>query len=57
MKSRLLLATALAIPLIATAETPRVHERILDNGLKVLVTEDHRARIVTSQVWYKVGSR
>ena len=56
MKSRLLLATALAIPLIATAETPRVHERNLDNGLKVLVKEDHRAPIVTSQVWYKVGS-
>ena len=37
MKSQLLLATALAIPLIATAETPRVHERNLDNGLKVLV--------------------
>ena len=56
MKSQLLLATALAIPLIATAETPRVHERNLDNGLKVLVKEDHRAPIVTSQVWYKVGS-
>ncbi len=56
MKSRLLLATALAIPLVATAEAPKVHERLLDNGLKVLVKEDHRAPIVTSQVWYKVGS-
>ncbi|NCA90879.1 MAG: insulinase family protein [Gammaproteobacteria bacterium] len=34
----------------------QVHERILDNGLKVLVKEDRRAPIVTSQVWYKVGS-
>jgi zinc protease len=33
-----------------------VHERILDNGLKVLVKPDRRAPIVTSQVWYKVGS-
>ena len=56
MKSRLLLATALAIPLVATAEAPKVQERLLDNGLKVLVKEDHRAPIVTSQVWYKVGS-
>ncbi|MBP7983630.1 MAG: insulinase family protein, partial [Chromatiaceae bacterium] len=56
MKSRLLLATALALPLVATAEAPKVHERLLDNGLKVLVKEDHRAPIVTSQVWYKVGS-
>ncbi len=56
MKSRLLLVTALAIPLVATAEAPKVQERLLDNGLKVLVKEDHRAPIVTSQVWYKVGS-
>jgi len=33
-----------------------VHEKILDNGLKVLVKRDDRAPIVTSQVWYKVGS-
>lgn len=33
-----------------------VHERVLDNGLKVLVKRDDRAPIVTSQVWYKVGS-
>ncbi len=33
-----------------------VHERVLDNGLKVLVKPDDRAPIVTSQVWYKVGS-
>ncbi|MCG6942322.1 MAG: insulinase family protein [Thiohalocapsa sp.] len=35
---------------------PEVHERVLENGLKVLVKPDHRAPIVTSQVWYKVGS-
>ena len=28
----------------------------LDNGLKLIVKEDHRAPIVVSQVWYKVGS-
>jgi zinc protease len=33
-----------------------VYERVLDNGLKVLVKPDRRAPIVTSQVWYKVGS-
>ncbi|MCG6861752.1 MAG: insulinase family protein [Chromatiaceae bacterium] len=33
-----------------------VHERVLGNGMKVLVKPDHRAPIVTSQVWYKVGS-
>ncbi len=33
-----------------------VHEFKLDNGMKVIVKEDHRAPIVVSQVWYKVGS-
>jgi len=34
----------------------RVHEFSLDNGLQIIVKEDHRAPIVVSQVWYKVGS-
>jgi zinc protease len=29
----------------------------LDNGLRVLLLEDHRSPIVSVQVWYKVGSR
>ncbi|MGH8550884.1 MAG: M16 family metallopeptidase [Methylococcales bacterium] len=33
-----------------------VSERRLENGLKILVKEDHRAPVVVSQVWYKVGS-
>lgn len=33
-----------------------VHEKVLANGLKVIVKEDHRAPVATSQVWYKVGS-
>lgn len=35
---------------------PVVHDFQLDNGLKLLVQEDHRAPVVVSQVWYKVGS-
>jgi zinc protease len=31
-------------------------EYTLDNGLKLIVKEDHRAPVVVSQVWYKVGS-
>ncbi|MCP4041438.1 MAG: insulinase family protein, partial [Gammaproteobacteria bacterium] len=33
-----------------------VHEFTLDNGLKVIIKEDHRAPVVVSQIWYKVGS-
>ena len=49
----LLPALLLGVAFNASAE---VSERVLDNGLKVLVKPDHRAPIVTSQVWYKVGS-
>ena len=37
------------------AEVPKVYEKTLDNGLKVLVKPDTRAPIVVSQIWYKVG--
>ena len=33
-----------------------VHEYQLDTGLKLIVKEDHRAPVVVSQVWYKVGA-
>ncbi|MBF0317791.1 MAG: insulinase family protein [Nitrospirae bacterium] len=31
-------------------------EYFLDNGLKVLMVEDHKVPIATFQIWYKVGS-
>ncbi|BBP02161.1 M16 family metallopeptidase [Sulfuriferula nivalis] len=33
-----------------------VQQFALDNGLQVIVQEDHRAPIVVSQVWYRAGS-
>ncbi|MDO7711730.1 MAG: insulinase family protein, partial [Pseudomonadota bacterium] len=41
------------IPVITMAN---VTEYQLDNGLKLIVKEDHRAPVVVTQVWYKVGS-
>jgi len=35
---------------------PPVHSWQLPNGLQLFVQEDHRAPVVVSQVWYKVGS-
>jgi len=40
-------------PLQAWAST---HEFKLDNGMKLIVREDHRAPVVVSQVWYRAGS-
>jgi len=34
----------------------KTSEYKLDNGLKIIVREDHRAPVVVSQVWYKAGS-
>ena len=34
-----------------------VTEATLDNGLRVLLLEDHRSPIVSFQMWYRVGSR
>ncbi|MDZ7828481.1 MAG: pitrilysin family protein [Halofilum sp. (in: g-proteobacteria)] len=50
-----LLAVALFAPAVA-APAADVHEFELDNGMRVLVREDHRAPVVVSQVWYRVGS-
>ncbi|MCQ4318698.1 M16 family metallopeptidase [Stutzerimonas stutzeri] len=44
------------MPLVMAAEAQPTHEFFLNNGLKVIVREDHRAPIVVSQLWYKVGS-
>jgi zinc protease len=52
-----LLLSNLSLPVLAAATAePSTHEFILDNGLKLIVREDHRAPVVVSQLWYKVGS-
>jgi zinc protease len=52
-----LLLGFLCLPLSAFAAAPQpTHEFSLDNGLKVIVREDHRAPVVVTQLWYKVGS-
>ena len=52
-----LLLSTIVMPLVAVAaDAQPTHEFTLDNGLKVIVREDHRAPVVVSQVWYKVGS-
>ncbi len=52
-----LLLGTLLMPLTAQAAAPQpTHEFSLDNGLKVIVREDHRAPVVVSQLWYKVGA-
>ncbi|MED5611277.1 pitrilysin family protein [Pseudomonas sp. JH-2] len=52
-----LLWGVLCLPLFALAAEPQpTHEYVLDNGLKLVVREDHRAPVVVSQLWYRIGS-
>ena len=45
----------LAAPAITQTATA-THERVLANGLRVIVKEDHRAPVAMIMLWYKVGS-
>ena len=50
-----LCVVGLSLPLASFAAS-EAQEKMLSNGLKVIVKEDHRAPVVVSQVWYKAGS-
>lgn len=52
-----LAAIIFIIFLIPITVSAYVKEYKLDNGLKVLIIEDHKAPLATFQIWYKVGSR
>jgi len=51
-----MLALVLGLFSVVSFAEGEIHEYKLDNGLKLIVKEDHRAPIMVSQVWYKVGS-
>jgi zinc protease len=50
------ISVLLTLLLFACLGQAGVVEHQLENGMKVIVKEDHRAPIAVSQVWYKVGS-
>jgi zinc protease len=57
---RLALVATLLLVLAAGAAAQngdRVLAATLENGLRVLLQEDHRSPIVSFQMWYRVGSR
>lgn len=53
MSIKNLLFLLLAVPTVVLANT---QEFKLENGLKIIVQEDHRSPVVVSQVWYKAGA-
>jgi zinc protease len=49
-------ALVLLVATFQAMAADRTHESLLDNGLKLIVQEDHRAPVAVVQIWYKVGS-
>jgi zinc protease len=67
LRSGLVAVSVLVTSLFLVSVTPAISEEkipklfdpkttVLDNGLEVVVLEDHRAPVVTHMVWYKVGA-
>src|SRR5947199_8937986 len=52
-----LVLLVLAAGSAAAQSGERVLAATLENGLRVLLQEDHRSPIVSCQMWYRVGSR
>lgn len=46
----------LALPVAAEGIDDKVTDFTLDNGMQVVVVEDHRAPVVQQMVWYRAGS-
>lgn len=55
MRTKSFLIFLLIMPLTVFANAT-IQEFKLDNGLKLIVQEDHRSPVVVSQVWYRAGS-
>ena len=51
-----ILAVVAAVPAVAAKADEMVTYFTLDNGMDVVVVEDHRAPVVQHMVWYRAGS-
>ena len=47
---------AILFVVTATGAQAAITDVTLDNGMRVIVQEDHRAPVMVSQVWYRAGS-
>ena len=51
-----LCAAALLAPVLAGNVWANPQEKTLENGLKIIVKEDHRAPTAVQMLWYRVGA-
>jgi len=52
----LLLIAGMTMPAALSAVSDPVHQRVLANGLQVVVVEDHAAPVVQVAMWYRFGA-
>lgn len=50
------LALLLFCAALSSYAAGNVHQYTLDNGLKIVVKEDHRAPVAVTMIWYNIGS-
>ncbi|QRN02868.1 insulinase family protein [Legionella sp. MW5194] len=50
------LALLLFCAALSSYAADNVHQYTLDNGLKIVVKEDHRAPVAVTMIWYNIGS-
>ena len=53
---RLVAAIAFVVAAFPALANDKVSNFMLDNGMEVVVVEDHRAPVVVHMVWYRAGS-
>ena len=51
-----ILGLSVTLALLSATAFADTQEFKLDNGLRIIVQEDHRSPVVVSQVWYRAGS-
>ena len=49
-------ATVYATNTTSTSPAERTFSHVLENGMNIIVREDHRAPVVVARVWDRVGS-
>lgn len=57
MKRKIVFVILILFLLPVSVSASEAREFVLNNGLKVIVLEEHKAPVATFQVWYRVGSK
>lgn len=57
MRTRLILLLAIFLPSLSAAQDIKYEKYTLDNGLTIILHENHALPVVTVNLWYRVGAQ